>query len=311
MQYKYRVLIIFSIITALFSHLELLSQNISLPDSLVIFKKSGNDLLFNYKVEKGNTVYSISKFFDVDIMNIYGYNPQLQLHPLDINSNILVPFNIDILGENKKCKGSKVFYRVGVKDNLFRIARVYFHHDLDDIKKKNDLEGYVINPGQLLYIGDICKQAINSDSKEIDLSKKNKPVEEKIVTNNREKMIAVKERPVFVKKVEPEIEDKTLEVEDSTQTVETKEKILEDNGLAIWNKELKVKGVFVLHNDAKLYSLMELYNPVVNTSIVAKVIGRIPENTYPDNVKLILSPEAAESLGALDQRFFVRYKYLK
>ena len=93
--------------------------------------------------------------------------------------------------------------------------------------------------------------------------------------------------------------------------VEVKAVKIESNGLAIWNKKLNVNGVFVLNNEAKLYTLMELYNPLVNRKIVAKVIGRIPDNTYADNVKLILSPEAAKSLKAIDQRFFVKYKYLK
>jgi hypothetical protein len=84
-----------------------------------------------------------------------------------------------------------------------------------------------------------------------------------------------------------------------------------DSGIALWNKQSRVKGVYVLSNDAAMNTMIEINNPMVQRKIFAKVIGNIPTNTYPDNVKVVLSPEAAMTLGALDSRFYVKLHYLK
>ncbi len=302
-----------------------------MPDSIFIFKNYSGDLLFEYKVEKGNTVYSIARFFKVDIMQIYGFNSRLQNQALDINSKLVIPFNIELLKNeyNSNIKPIKVFYRVGNKENLFRISKIYFHKSVDELYKRNNLKNFIIKPGQLLYIGNIYRSNVDFEKESTNkkISGNNNKQEHKKIVEKKEVNTGVKkEKPVFVKKVivgdtvgdkKDVIEENTKsvdvgsEINDSTSEVFVKEKKCEDNGLAIWNKNLSINGVFVLNNEAKLYTFMELYNPLVNKTILAKVIGRIPDNTYSDNVKLILSPEAARLLRALDQRFFVRYKYLK
>ena len=324
MQNKNTIFIYIKIILFLFLSLEGFSQNITKPDSIIVFRDNRGKLLFEYKVGKGNTVYSISKFFKVDIIQIYGYNPRLQSKPLDVNSKIMIPLNPDLLSANKNVSHKdeiKVFYRVGVKETLFSIAKIYFHKPVDDLYRLNNLQNNIISPGQLLYIGNVHKQTtdISHENKEKKITDdKNKQEEKNIVEVGDGQKVIQKEKPVFVRKVvvEDDVKEENnstdnIEIKDSTSTTLVKEKEFEDNGLAIWNKELNVKGIFVLNNNAKLYTYMELYNPLVNKKVVAKVIGRIPENTYPDNVKVILSPEAAKALRAIDQRFFVRYKYLK
>ena len=97
MQNKNTFFIYTKIIFFLFLSLDAFSQSITKPDSIIVFRNSRDDLMFEYKVEKGNTVYSISRFFKVDIIQIYGYNPRLQSKPLDVNSKIVIPFNPDLL----------------------------------------------------------------------------------------------------------------------------------------------------------------------------------------------------------------------
>lgn len=84
-----------------------------------------------------------------------------------------------------------------------------------------------------------------------------------------------------------------------------------DSGIALWNKESRIKGIYVLSNDAALNTMIEIINPMLQRKIFAKVIGNIPTNTYPDNIKVVLSPDAAISLGALDSKFYVKLNYLK
>jgi LysM repeat protein len=320
MQNKSTVFLLTKIIILLFLFSEAFSQAITKPDSIIVFRDNNSNLLFEYKVGKGNTIYSISRFFKVDMVQIYGLNPMLQNSSLEVDSKIIIPFNIGLFSDytNKSdIKKIGVYYRVGVKENLFRISRIYFHRSIRDLYTLNNLKDNNITPGQLLCVGNIYPESVslteNSKNNEVSVEK-NKQEQKNIVVEEDEPREYVKEKPVFVKKVVVEEEGKVediSEVRDSSDMVEVKAVKIESNGLAIWNKKLNVNGVFVLNNEAKLYTLMELYNPLVNRKIVAKVIGRIPDNTYADNVKLILSPEAAKSLKAIDQRFFVKYKYLK
>ena len=68
--------------------------------------------------------------------------------------------------------------------------------------------------------------------------------------------------------------------------------------------------VYVLHKNAIIDSYVEMYNPNVNRSVRAKVIGRIPYGAYTNDVCLVLSPRTAVQLGALDNRFKVEIKAL-
>jgi peptidoglycan endopeptidase LytF len=69
--------------------------------------------------------------------------------------------------------------------------------------------------------------------------------------------------------------------------------------------------LYVLHKSAAVGSIISITNPMFNTTIYAKVAGTIPANTYPDDIKVIVSPEVAAKLGAKDAKFFTRISYLK
>jgi LysM repeat protein len=89
-------------------------------------------------------------------------------------------------------------------------------------------------------------------------------------------------------------------------------KLSESKGIAIWKNSGSGKNkMFALHATARINSYIELENPMMNRVVYAKVIGNIPPNTYPEEVKVIISPKTASSLGVVDQRFFIKMKYLE
>jgi hypothetical protein len=47
-----------------------------------------------------------------------------------------------------------------------------------------------------------------------------------------------------------------------------------------------------------------------NRTAYAKVIGRIPDRAYGDEIIVVLSPSVAKMLGARDPKFFVEIRYL-
>ncbi len=81
--------------------------------------------------------------------------------------------------------------------------------------------------------------------------------------------------------------------------------------LGFWDKNSTSEALFVLHNEAKIGSLMDIHNPMLRRHTKAKVIGRIPNSTYPEEIEIILSSKCAKIMGILDTRFKVNIKYEK
>ena len=352
------------------------SQNENKTDSIFLNYTAGKGLTFEYTVEPGNTVYSISKKFDVEISDIYSINKGLNKVPLSRGSVIFIPLNKNILVKDlykRNSKRTKVFYKVGQKETLFRIAKVNLDMSVEELMKLNKIKNTDLNLGQLLFVGYLASDERNqelvnnilphSGDKTIKpLSREKAITFDKVVLNDvsfqNSKAKKVKEPALRKAKksksdTDPNenivVSSKKQQEDRTSETIPLKEKkarlkndekeklefvgvisrpvsesgqsenvgqehILKshkDSGIALWNKQSRVKGVYVLSNDAALNTMIEINNPMVQRKIFAKVIGNIPTNTYPDNVKVVLSPEAAMTLGALDSRFFVKLHYLK
>lgn len=91
----------------------------------------------------------------------------------------------------------------------------------------------------------------------------------------------------------------------------SKEKYISTHLIGFCDKSSTSSLLFVLYNEAKIGSIMDIYNPMMKRQIKAKVIGKIPTSTYPEDVEIIISPQCARDLGILDSRFKVNVKYEK
>lgn len=292
----------------------LYSQNVTIPDSIIVYYLSDKGLVFDYTIKPGNTIYSISKTFKANLIDLYAFNKNLNTKSLTIGTNIIIPFDNELLQqENNVINRLNIYYKVKKQENLFRIAKIYFGIDIVRIKSLNNIKDSSIQPGQILTVGSVDYKEFKPDKQpdliEIeDTENKYEPKEEKIVEDS---IVKNEKELLKFEKVITESDDIIDKDIDSTEIELEPELMISDSGMAIWDRNSRTKGVFVLNSDAKDNTLMEIFNPLVNRKIYAKVLGSIPPNSYPDNVKLILSPQAASSLGALNTRFFVRIKYKK
>ena len=290
------------------------SQNVTIPDSIIVRYFSDKGLVFDYTVKPGNTFYSISKTFKANLIDLYAFNSGLNKTSLAVGAKILIPFDNELLhNENNSKSKFNVYYKVRKKENLFRIAKIYFGIDVLKIKTLNNLKDSPIQPGQILTIGSAdyeeFKPHKQADLTEIEDTENKYEPKEKIIV--KDSIVKNEKELLEFEKVITESDDIIDKDKDSTEIELEPELIISDSGMAIWDRNSRTKGIFVLNSDAKDNTLMEIFNPLVNRKIYAKVLGSIPPNSYPDNVKLILSPQAASSLGALNTRFFVRIKYKK
>ena len=103
-----------------------------------------------------------------------------------------------------------------------------------------------------------------------------------------------------------EAEEAVIEEDEIELTVQT------SKGMALWKRDsADTENLFALHATAKVNTMIEITNPMLGRKVLAKVIGNLPKNSYPDSVILVVTPKVAKDLGIMDTRFFVELRYLE
>lgn len=79
---------------------------------------------------------------------------------------------------------------------------------------------------------------------------------------------------------------------------------------AYWNKNRSSKkGFYILHKFLPVNTLIEITNPVTRNTVLAKIVGTIPDNIYAPEISMVVTSEVAEALGAIDKKFYTQIKY--
>ncbi len=298
---------------------KMLAQSVNIPDTVFVRNDHKMGLVTDYVIHKGNTIYSIARFFNADIFDIYALNKGIDASSLELGDTIVVSFDKKLLKSthsNKNDRTIPVIYTVKKKETLFRIGRIYFDVDINTVMKLNNMSSSSLEIGQQLKIG-----FISVGNKDIKINDDNHFVDEVDNKIEHKDTISVKDNVREAEEVDREVMEfkKIVNQNDESKDTLVDDKdfeeelyiLVDDSGKAIWNKNSRTKEIFVLHNEAKLNTMMNITNPMYGCSIEAKVVGRIPPNQYHDEVKLVLSPKAASTLMALDSEFYVKFKYKK
>lgn len=84
-----------------------------------------------------------------------------------------------------------------------------------------------------------------------------------------------------------------------------------EKGTAVWisDPNLDPKKKYVLHRTAPVGTIIKITNPMTNKTTFAKVVGSFAENETNKDAIVVMTKDVAESLGALDKRFYVNISY--
>jgi LysM repeat protein len=260
-----------------------------------------------YKVKEKETIFRVAKIkLDISIEELKRIN-FLKSNEIQAGQILYVGyFNeksnaVEILPE--KITGSKG--KVILKDDRNIISKPIL---VSDNRKNSEIEDSKLQKDAKKIVKANKSNTKNAEIKIAKTDNDYNDINQKIKEKKRIINPEVKEKMEFVSVISRPVSI------DENQDTEVKPQILKshyDSGIALWNKESRVRGTYVLCNEAALNTMIEISNPMVQRKIFARVIGNIPLNTYPDNVKVVLSPDAALDLGAVDSRFFVKLNYLK
>ncbi|MEN0004768.1 MAG: LysM peptidoglycan-binding domain-containing protein [Bacteroidota bacterium] len=257
---------------------------LSLKDTIFLTSGNYNEKLFEHSIERKQTLYSLSKFYGLSVEELYYYNPGLKEQRIKLGQAIRVPIpnRAIIRYKDQGFEPSEhipVYYIVRRGETMYRIAKVYFRMPIKDMMARNDLTDTALKAGQVLKVGWMKISGIPEEYRQSaggPLARRN---------NAMKKIFRVEAAKLRQR---------------------------EHQGVAVWKKEAKEDSdLYALHRYAKLNSIVAVKNPMNNRTVYAKVMGRIPDTAYDNNVAVIVSPLAAKLLGAKDPRFFVRVNYLK
>ncbi len=251
-------------------------------DTVFLSIDAMGEKIFEHKIERKQTLFSLAQFYGLSVEELYFYNPELKEKSVSPGKAVLVPIpNRAIIRYKdqhfKIWKYAPVYYVVKKGDTMFRIAKVHFRMPVDSIMQRNGLQSETLKVGQCLQVGWISLDGVPEDMR----SESGNPLSRK---NGALYKLYVREQG--------------------------DRKVKEHQGVAYWQKDSKEDSdLYALHRDARINSIIAVTNPMNKGTIYVKVIGRIPATAYGDEVAVVLSPLAAKALGARDPRFFVKVKY--
>ncbi|HRX30243.1 MAG TPA: LysM peptidoglycan-binding domain-containing protein [Saprospiraceae bacterium] len=265
-------------------------------DSMIVEVNQEGQLIYHYKFKKENTLYSLSRTFGVPVANLMQFNHITEPSAISLDEDILIPISQNRLSSPKNLSTQDVvipvYYNVKPKETLFRIARIYTDKTIDELVEWNHLENHVLSKNQKLLIGYFVLNTPQNIQK-IEDSNEQQPV---LVNHHFDEDI----------KIQPTID--SLEVTDEIKQYHFKTAY--EKGPAYWNKSQKNNGLkFILFDKAVPNSMVEIYNPNTNRTVMAKVLGGIPKDAYQNNINCIVSPQVAKELGELNARFYTEIKY--
>ena len=262
------------------------SLNYLLPqDTVFLTIGPTEEKLFSHQIVRRQTIYSLAKFYGLEIEDLYAYNPDLRTRPVSVGESVKVPIPNRAI---RRFKGPDftprayvpVVYRVQHGDNLYRIARYYFKMPLDTLMIRNHLPNAQLHSGQKLQVGWISLGGVPDTLRsgaDSPLARVNQDL-----------------RRVFYKDA-------------GKQPKQTHQ------GPAYWlrSRSGAKTDLFALHRSAAINSVMSVTNPMTKRRVYVKVVGRIPDQAYTSEIIAVLSQSAAEALGAKDPKFFVSIEYFR
>ncbi len=241
---------------------------------------------FNHILKENQTLYSLSKFYGVNLEDIYYHNPNLKTKTLTINQPISIPVTNKAIVRKydeslDRSMHVPLVYIVRQGETIYTISRTYFRMAPELFLRNNEMESADLTVGDSLLVGWLPIDGIsNNQSKQSSIqayySKENEPL--RLKYNKQAKIQS------------PAKED----------------------GIAYWQMTGTAKGktnFYVLHRTAKQGSVIRLTNPMSGRTLYAKVTGSIPDSSYDPAIKVVITPSLAKALGALDKKFHVKIAY--
>jgi len=285
---------------------------------------SNTDAFFVHQVQQGETLFSISQQYDIDLKRIKKLN---RIHPdsntIAIADVLVVPVNPLPANQDKNDQqASEATHEVKEGQTLFSIARRYKNVSVDSIKKWNELQSDTLDVGQELRLrssekapsvpGVDKKSNANGTlaNQAEDTSQERSKEENFIFQGNQEDKQT--EKADTTAQLPPDSSSQALPFEEFRniyQEYEQKGMAKQtERGVATWLDENYARGdanYYSLHKYAPVGSVVKVRNLMNDRQVYVKVIGRLSNTESNRNVLVKITEASADYLNVLDEKFLV------
>lgn len=278
-----------------------------------------------HTVEEGQTLYSISKLYQVTAAEIKEHNPLIdESYTIKPGQILWIKLKSEdqiepVLSEMNK---RPIVHIVQRKETLYGITKGYTV-DIDKVREWNNLEDSKISIGQELIVGWRYRNQRGNTPKPImpvvqikeeapvsvgsPLSSTSESVNQTNSTSAPVQTYApVTEQPNRLTGKQQLLEQRFY-AETATQTLETKA------GPTIWfttdNKMMSAR-YYALFSDAPIGSVVKVTNLINQRIVYVKVIGGLPNTAENHGAMMKMTPAAKEVLGIKDAKIRVEVTYL-
>ena len=257
---------------------------LTLRDTIYLRVGNFGEKIFEHRMERKQTLYSLARFYGMSLADLYLYNPGLREHGVSVGQNVRIPIpNRAIIRYPTPGFTFQDFvpvvYVVQPGDNLYRICKHYFRMPIEVVQMRNGLSDQSVRVGQHLHIGWMSLYGVP------------------------EMLRQTQGGPLWNR-------SNQLEQQFVQESYSHNERF--QQGIAHWPKDSRMSSsdLYALHREAPVNSIISVTNPMTSRTAYVKVLGKIPD-FYEENVVIVLSPAVANMLGALDPNFFVQVQYFK
>jgi len=227
-----------------------------------------------HTVIKGETLYSISRIYDIAVVQIMEWNELL-------SSDLEIGQVLKVGGESQPQKidyeldGMKI-HVVQAGEGLYALARNY-DVSVDELVEWNDLKSSSLNLGQEVIVGKVSGQPHNTEEPEV--------TEESAAPGEVAAVVAVS--AAFVPKVQER-----------------------ENGMAAIIEGEEERTFYAMHREIPIGTLVAVRNEMNDQVVFVRIVGKLPDTGVNDKVIIRLSKGAVDQLHAIDPKFRVEISYL-
>lgn len=250
-------------------------------DTLRLSISSFGEKLIEHHFEKGQTLFSLSKFYGLTVEELKYYNPGL-MDGVQIGDKVEIPIpNRAIIrypdATFDYTTHVPLYYTIEKGDTFYGLSKRIFKLPIEEIQRRLLPEDEQLSVGQRLFVGWMA------------------------VTGVPESYRLVRGHPLFRKNQE-------LRPLYLNQANNKELKVVAGAATALQNSQNQ-SSFLVLFDGVPEGRYVEIFYPMRNRRVLAKVVGKIPASLYEPNIRLVVSPLTAKLLGAKDDEFYVKIFY--
>lgn len=284
-----------------------------------------------HKVEKGQTLYFISKKYDMSVQDIMRFNPQIEKDMIVKEGMVLKIYAKPTTAPNVS---NHKYHIVEKGQTLYSLSKMY-NISVDDLIYLNQLTTPTISIGDKVIVQNVDSDALfNTETKVVAPAKTVvAPAKEvapvkvvtpvtTVVTPAKESIATDAKKPVSTAAVVDNT-DKGQDAVIMNKDVENY-KMLYESIAATGAEQNKEKGIgnfleqsssqdtyLALVNGVENGQVIRVRNLMNNKVIYLKVIGEVPAKDLAKNISIKLSKAAARDLKIVEDRFLAEWSWYK